>query len=104
MKFNLKNLSPISLSVFYTGISFILFLIVFLITKPCFITEISEDKVNKINYYLLVSYSLMFSILIGLFLILYKVNIKTTDKVTLGFESNIKTSYNPTAYTPLFTD
>ena len=107
MKFNLKHLSPICLSSLFTGISFIIFLIIFLISKPSFITEISDDKIVKINYYLLLSYSLMFSILIGLFVIFYKVNgSNKNDTVKLSFgPSSIQKINNPIEYTPyIFAD
>ena len=108
MKFNLKQLfeySPIVLSAIFTGVSFIIFFIFFLFIKPRFIKEISEkDKIYKINYYLLVSYSLMFSILIGIFTILYKVSgsyIHEKPKLKFDVHPVPHKKHNYNIYTPL---
>ena len=74
MTINLKDLSPINLSVLSTIISFIFFFICFIIIKPSFILEITRHKYPKINYYLVISYSLLFSILLGFIIINYKIS------------------------------
>ena len=101
MKFNLQQIlkqSPIVLSALLTGISFMIFFIFFLITKPRFIKEMSEEKVYKINYYLLLSYSLMFSILIGLIVFFLKKSEYTGDSLK---DIPIKEKSDPNMYIPV---
>lgn len=88
MTINLKDLSPINISVLSTIISFIFFFVSFIIIRPSFILEISKHKNHKINLYLLTSYSLLFSILVGFIIINYKM---TEFKIIpLQYKTNTK--------------
>ena len=76
MKLDLKHLTPINSSILFTLISFIIFFLKFLIIKPSFVMEISKHNHLTINYFLLLSYSLMFSILIGFIMVFFKLHNK----------------------------
>jgi hypothetical protein len=96
MKLDLKHLTPINSSILFTVISFIIFFLTFLIIKPSFVMEISKNKDLTINYFLLLSYSLMFSIVIGFIIVFFKLHNKmnTVDTKMSTVDNKISTVDN----------
>ena len=91
-----SSIRRIVLSALFSVISFVIFLIIFLVIQPNFITKIDEDSPRvKMNYYLLVSYSLMFSILIGLVVIFYLKPHDTNNKSNSNDKAKAGYAYNP---------
>ena len=68
MKIDIKN--PIISSLLSVLITFITVIIILYITKPIYITKVYDDGVENIDYYLLVSYSLLFGVLVGIIVLL----------------------------------
>lgn len=93
MKINLKN--PIVSSLFGIAITFIVFLIILCVTKPSYIMEVSKKGKKKKSIYLSFIYSLLFSTLTGI-IILLTVS-KEIDGPLLSFNSR---SFNPRTYSP----
>lgn len=85
MKIDLKN--PIISSVFSIGITFIIFIIIFCITNPHYIMEISKNGKKKKNIYLLFIYSLLFGILVGFCVLLYKTDSSSSPIANLAFST-----------------
>lgn len=104
MRINFKD--PIIFSVSILAVSFIVLIIIFALTKPKFIVEISKKGKKKINYYLFVSYSLLFAVLIAIivFLVRNKNDSPATNKPILGFVKQVnQVNYNPMSYSPHYT-
>ena len=97
MKINLKK--PINSSLFSMAITFLLSLIILCVTKPDYIMEISKEGKSKKNIYLLFTYSMLFSVLIGITVLLCRpLSIVTkSDKPLMAFNPR---SYRPTMYSP----
>ena len=92
MKIDLKQ--PINSSLFSVLIAFLVSLIILYVTKPSYIMEVSKDGKNKKNIYLLVVYSMLFAISVGILVLL----------CMKGFTENKSTkprmAFNPRSYKP----
>jgi hypothetical protein len=77
----LKKLNSISLSIISCVIAFIIFIISFLIVKPVYIKDISDKGIEYINYYLLISYSLLFSIIIGIIVFFIRIEFQKNNSI-----------------------
>jgi membrane-bound metal-dependent hydrolase YbcI (DUF457 family) len=93
MKIDYKN--PIFLSLLTICITFIISIIILLITQPLYVIEVSE-KGKKINIYLLITHSLLYSVLCGIIILLYKTNEEKPIKVGFSYQNK----FNPRAYSP----
>jgi uncharacterized membrane protein len=95
---NIDYKKPIISSIFSMGITFIITFIILLITQPSYIMEVSKKGTKKKNLYLLLSYSLLFSVLIGIIVLLFKTDYISLSTPKMGFNSNPK-SFKPITYT-----
>ena len=96
MKINYKI--PIISSVMSIGIFFIICIILLYSIQPSYIMNISDTGIYKINIFLLLTYSLLFSITIGIVVLLCKTNIQSNNNITqhkMGFVTHDIRSYNP---------
>lgn len=98
MKLNINIKNPIISSVLCTIITFVITIIVLSITKPSYITEVSDKGDKKVNVYLLVFISLLFGILVGIAkLIFFSKKTIAISKIT-DVKNNF--AFNPTVYRP----
>ena len=90
MKIDKKN--PIVLSIFSIITTFIFSVIIFYICKPSFVLKVSNKSGKVIDYYVLFSYSLLFSMFVGIIILC----------IVSGFSKKIETpvKYNFTRYIP----
>lgn len=97
MKIDLKK--PINSSLFSMVITFVLSLTILWVTKPSYIMEISKDGKNKKSIYLLVTYSMLFSVLVGITVLLCRTGSAETksDAPRMAFNPR---SYRPKMYSP----
>lgn len=97
MKIDLKK--PINSSLFSMVITFVLSLTILCVTKPSYIMEISKKGKNKKSIYLLVTYSMLFSVLVGITVLLYRTGSTETksDAPRMAFNPR---SYRPKMYSP----
>jgi hypothetical protein len=96
MKIDLKK--PINSSLVIMIITLVLSIIILSITEPSYIMEVSKEGKNKKSIYLLLTYSMLFSLSIGITVFLCRTgtgSIKTTEPY-MGFNQR---SYKPTKYT-----
>lgn len=96
MKINLKNRIVSSGIIIF--VVFIVSIIILYITKPKYITEISDEGKTKINGYLLISISLLFGIVAGITRMLLIVDVKIAKKEHTHHQ--VKMNFNPAAYRP----
>jgi hypothetical protein len=90
MKIDIKN--PIVSSLFSTIFTFILSMIIFYISKPNCILKISDKGIKIKDYYLLISYSLLFGVFTGVVVLLVTADLN----VKLKFKSyRQKNHYSP---------
>lgn len=99
MKIDLKN--PIISSVFSIGITFVIFILIFYVTNPSYIMEISKNGKKKKNIYLLLTYSLLFGILVGICVFLYKTGSKSSSVANITFSTYNGRSFRPKLYSPI---
>jgi hypothetical protein len=97
MKIDLKK--PIHSSLFSMAITFLLSMIILCVTKPDYIMEISKEGKSKKNIYLLFTYSMLFSVLIGIAVLLCTHGSIVT-KSHEPFMAFNQRSYRPTIYSP----
>ena len=99
MKIDIKN--PIISSLFSVIITFSISMIVLYLTKPSYIVHVSDEGKKKKNIYLLFTYSMLFSVLAGITVLLWRTgesSTKTTsESAVLAFSSK---SYRPKLYSP----
>ena len=98
MKIDLKN--PIISSVFSIGITFVISIIILCVTKPSYIMEISKNGKKKKNIYILFTHSLLFGVLIGIFVLLYKTGHNSSIVSKLAFSNYNGRSFRPKIYSP----
>jgi len=94
MKIDFKN--PIISSLIGMGVTFLVSIIVLCVTNPSYIMEISKHGKKTKNVYLLVTYSLLFSVVIGIVVLLCNKRFKSNSP-RLRF---VTKSFNPAAYSP----
>jgi hypothetical protein len=96
MKIDIKK--PIYSSLFIMIIILILSIIIMYITKPTYIMEVSKEGHNKKSIYLLLTYSMLFSVSIGITVFLYRTasNKSESTEIYMGFNPR---SYKPKVYT-----
>ena len=97
MKIDLKK--PINSSLFSMVITFVLSLTILWVTKPSYIMEISKEGKNKKNIYLLVTYSMLFSVLVGITVLLCRTGSTETNSDAPRMAFNPR-SYRPKMYSP----
>ena len=97
MKIDLKK--PINSSLFSMSITFVLSLTILCVTKPSYIMEVSKEGKNKKSIYLLVTYSMLFSVLVGITVLLCRTGSTETksDAPRMAFNPR---SYRPKMYSP----
>jgi hypothetical protein len=88
---------PIINSLFSMVITFTITILLLAIKKPVCIMYISKNGKSKKNNYLLFSYSLIFSIVVGISVLLFKTGNKPSNNSKLSFTINPK-SFNPVKY------
>tara|TARA_B110000908_G_C10023582_1_gene344001 strand:- start:301 stop:591 length:291 start_codon:yes stop_codon:yes gene_type:complete len=95
MKIDYKT--PINSSLLSMGITFVITMIILYITKPFYIIQVTEEGKKKKNLYLLINYSLLFSVFVGIVVLLFRIG---TDSPipTMGFAN--PRSFNPRGYVP----
>ena len=92
MKIDLKK--PIVSSIVSIVITFLMSMMVLSITKPSYIIEVSKEGKKKINIYLLFTYSMLFSFLIGICILFWR----TTEISRIKNDSIL--SFNYKSYKP----
>ena len=95
----LKKLNSISLSIISCVIAFIIFIISFLLVKPVYIKDISDKGIEYINYYLSISYSLLFSIIIGIIVFFIRIEFQKNNSIP-DINTNHTNHTNHTNYSP----
>lgn len=95
MKTDKKN--PIISSLISIISTFILSIVFFCVCKPSFIIKVSNKGVKVIDYYLLVLYSLLFGVFVGI-IILFIVSGNTSTNIKTPVKYNF-TRYIPQIYT-----
>lgn len=70
-------------------------MIILSITQPLYVIEVCE-KGKKINMYLLITHSLLYSVLCGIIVLFYKTNEEKPIKVGFSYQNKV----NPRAYSP----
>lgn len=98
MKIDLKN--PIISSILSIGITFVISIIILYVTNPSYIIEISKNGKKKKNIYLLFTCSLLFGILVGIFILLYKTGSRSSTVSNIAFSTN-NILFIPKIYSPL---
>lgn len=98
MKIDLKN--PIISSLISIGITFVISMTILLLAKPSYIMEISKEGKTRINIYLTVTFSLLFSILIGIIFLILKTDGDKQKTVQMGFSKYNAKAFNPLQYSP----
>jgi hypothetical protein len=87
MKINIKN--PIVYSFFSIIVTFLVSITFMFLTKPSYIMEISKEGKKKLNICLLFIYSMLFAILIGTCLLLFRKESGIKKNILLSLNSNI---------------
>lgn len=98
MKIDLKI--PIIFSLVSIGITFVISMLILWITKPSYIMKISKKGEKIIDQYLTVTYSLLFSTLIGIITLIVKTGDKKEHPVQMGFSTYNAKAFNPMKYSP----
>lgn len=97
MKIDYKK--PIVSSLLSMGITFVITIIMLYIVQPVYIIEVSDDGKKKRNVYLLFTYSLLFSVFIGIIVLLFRTGHKDSY-VKMGFNNFNPKSFKPQIYSP----
>ena len=98
MKIDLKK--PINSSLFSILITFVISLIILYTTKPSYIMEVSKNGKNKKNIYLLVVYSILFGISVGIIVLLYMKGLYENNSVKPIMSFNPRSYIHQKIYSP----
>jgi succinate dehydrogenase/fumarate reductase cytochrome b subunit len=93
MKIEFKK--PIVSSLFSIILTFLVSMIVLYVTNPSYIIDVSEDGKKRKNICLLFIYSMLYAVLVGISVLLWRTGESSTKKSrtsVLGFNPR---SYNP---------
>jgi hypothetical protein len=99
MKIYIKN--PIVSSSFIIILTFIISIVIFYLFKPKYILKISNNGVKKIDHSLLISYSLLYGVIVGIiyFLLVFKFKSNTSTDILI---KNVKSyTYKKNDYSPI---
>ena len=93
MKIELNN--PIIYSISIITIIFLISVIILYLTKPSYIMEISKNGKKKKNIYLIFIYSLLFGVLFGIGVFLYKTEPNSPPGTSITFSMSNGRSFIP---------
>ena len=96
MNIDLKK--PIVASLFGMVITFVLSMIVLSLTKPKYILKVSQKGRKTINVYLLIIFSMLVSVLIGITILLWRTGL--TSDLSSWKDNTQRLAFNPQSYRP----